>query len=180
MCQSPPPLPSPGNAQLSLAPLYFYSPFIHRMSLLLKQQTSITDYRLPDQGKQTSVFRFRLQRTSGSLPFPFFRLQQTYGNCRFLLVPFFAVVCLCRLYLYLYLYSAVSNGKRKPRRFSLIRLTSAHRANGSYPFANGLNGLAHLCLYLSVPKITGQYFSSPGKRACFLYDKTTVVNNEIA
>ncbi len=30
----------------------------------------------------------------------------------------------------------LSNGKRKPRRFSLIR----------YTFANGLNGLAHLCL----------------------------------
>jgi hypothetical protein len=43
--------------------------------------------------------------------------------------------------------------KRKPRRFSLSRLLFAHRATevcrlsicwGSYPFANGLNGLAHL------------------------------------
>jgi hypothetical protein len=59
----------------------------------------------------------------------------------------------------------MENEKRKPRRFSLIRLPFAHRAkncfsfcpfideetNGSYPFANGLNGLnglnilAHLC-----------------------------------
>jgi hypothetical protein len=38
------------------------------------------------------------------------------------------------------------NGKRKTRRFSLIRLPLTHRENGSYPFANGLNGLAHLCL----------------------------------
>ncbi len=42
------------------------------------------------------------------------------------------------------------NGKRKPRRFSLIHLSFAHRANGSlssYPFANGQNelkGLVHL------------------------------------
>ncbi len=42
------------------------------------------------------------------------------------------------------------NGKRKPRRFSLIHLPFAHRANGSlssYPFANwlnALNGLVHL------------------------------------
>jgi hypothetical protein len=39
------------------------------------------------------------------------------------------------------------NGKRKPGRFSLIGLPFAHPANGSYPFANGLNGLnglAHL------------------------------------
>ncbi len=43
--------------------------------------------------------------------------------------------------------TAVSNGKRKPRRFSLIRLPFVNRTNGSYPFANGLNGLAlaHLC-----------------------------------
>jgi hypothetical protein len=61
------------------------------------------------------------------------------------------------------------NGKRKPRRFSLIRLPFAHRANGSlsyvrmltngnYPFANGLNGLAHLWtihrLLLCSPKAT--------------------------
>jgi hypothetical protein len=59
----------------------------------------------------------------------------------------------------------MENGKRKPRRFSSIRLPFAHRAKNclsfcpfvdeetyeSYPFANGLNGLnglnilAHLC-----------------------------------
>ncbi len=38
------------------------------------------------------------------------------------------------------------NGKRKPRRLSLIHLLFAHRTNGSNPLANGLNGLAHLCL----------------------------------
>jgi hypothetical protein len=53
------------------------------------------------------------------------------------------------------------NGTRKPRRFSLIRLPLAHRANGfvvcpfvydetngRYPFANGLNELAHLRKYV--------------------------------
>ncbi len=45
------------------------------------------------------------------------------------------------VHIYLYIYSVVSNGKRKPRRFSLIHLSFAHRANGSYPFADGL---AHL------------------------------------
>jgi hypothetical protein len=36
-------------------------------------ETAIFDYCLPftDQGKQTSVFRFRLQQTNGSLPFPY-------------------------------------------------------------------------------------------------------------
>jgi hypothetical protein len=34
-------------------------------------ETAIVDYRLSfaDQGKQTSVFRFRLLQTNGSLPF---------------------------------------------------------------------------------------------------------------
>jgi hypothetical protein len=36
-------------------------------------ETAIIDYRLSfaDQGKQISVFRFRLQQTNGNLPFPF-------------------------------------------------------------------------------------------------------------
>jgi hypothetical protein len=36
-------------------------------------ETANVDYRLSfaDQGKQTSVFRFRLQQTNGSFPFPF-------------------------------------------------------------------------------------------------------------
>ncbi len=59
------------------------------------------------------------------------------------------------MYIHLFIYIPIyilpfqtENGKRKPRRFSLILLPFAHRANGSYPFANGLNGLeglGHLC-----------------------------------
>jgi hypothetical protein len=42
-------------------------------------ETAIVDYCLPfaEQGKQANVFRFRLQKTNRSLPFPFFHLQQT-------------------------------------------------------------------------------------------------------
>ncbi len=62
------------------------------------------------------------------------------------------------MYIDISIYAAVSNGKRKPRRFSLIRLPFAHlangslsfvrlfrRTNGSYPFANGLNGQNRTC-----------------------------------
>jgi hypothetical protein len=37
-------------------------------------ETAIVDYRLSfaEQGKKTSVFRFYLQQTNGSLSFPFF------------------------------------------------------------------------------------------------------------
>ncbi len=51
----------------------------------------------------------------------------------------------------------MGNGKWKTRRFSLIRLSFVHHAkgfglcrfaneetNGSYPFANGLNGFTYL------------------------------------
>jgi hypothetical protein len=48
-------------------------------------------------------------------------------------------------------YAAVLTGSReqKPRQFSLIHLPFAHLTNGSYPFAKGLNGLAHLWLRLT-------------------------------
>jgi hypothetical protein len=66
------------------------------------------------------------------------------------------------MYVYTYIYIAISNGKSKPRRFSLIRLPFAYltteicrlsvcwrKNKRSYPLANGLNGLnglAHLCV----------------------------------
>jgi hypothetical protein len=105
----------------------------HGLARLLKQQTSIIVYHLPaPQGIQTSVLRFPLQKTNGSLPF-----------------PFSIYIYICR-YLSLYIYTAVSNSKRKTEAhvFSLIHLPFAHCANGSYSFANGLcglNRLAHLC-----------------------------------
>jgi hypothetical protein len=53
-------------------------------------ETAIVDYHLSfaDQGKQTSVFRFRWQQTNGSLPFPFSVFSETNGNRRFSFVPF--------------------------------------------------------------------------------------------
>ncbi len=67
------------------------------------------------------------------------------------------------IYISLYVCAAVSNGKPKPRRFSFIRLpfSSCKRifflcpfvyeeTNGSFPFTNGLNGLAHLCVHSAV------------------------------
>jgi hypothetical protein len=71
------------------------------------------------------------------------------------------------IYIYIYLYLLLfqkKNGKRKPKRFSFIRLPFAHRTNGSLfcpfvyktkrklccPFANGLNGLARLCLKIVI------------------------------
>jgi hypothetical protein len=74
---------------------------------------------------------------------------------------------------YVYIYAAISNGNRKPRRFSVIQLPFARCANkrkfflsfadeetnGSYPFANGLNRLAHLresdeeCSFYEKPEV---------------------------
>jgi hypothetical protein len=107
---------------------------------LLKQQSSIIVHRLPTKenelsfsvsvsSKQTEVFRFC---------FPFAENKQ-------------------KLYMYM-LPFLTENGKRKPRRFSITCLPIAYRANaslsfvrlltkkkqnGSFPFANGLNGFAH-------------------------------------
>jgi hypothetical protein len=53
-------------------------------------ETANVDFYLSfaNQGKETSVFQFRLQQTNKNFPFSVFCLQQTYGTCRFLLVPF--------------------------------------------------------------------------------------------
>ncbi len=60
------------------------------------------------------------------------------------------------IYVCVYIYAAVSNVKRKAEAqesFSLIRFPFTHCVNGSYPFANwlnginGLNGLAHPIYY---------------------------------
>jgi hypothetical protein len=61
-------------------------------------EIAIVDCRLSfaNQGKQTSVFCFRLQQTNG--------------------------------------YMYISNGKLKPRQFSLIRLPFDHHANRSLSF----------------------------------------------
>ncbi len=95
---------------------------------------------------QPSKTNFRLQQTNGSLMFLFaiykrklpFSVSAVFSCecarwCGCVCVFVYMYIYLC---LYLYLYAAVSNGKRN--------LPFAHRVNESYPFANGLNGLAHL------------------------------------
>jgi hypothetical protein len=57
----------------------------HLWAHLLKQQSSIT-ISFADLRKQTSIFRFCLQKTKGS--FPFFRFQHTNRSCCFSLVLF--------------------------------------------------------------------------------------------
>jgi hypothetical protein len=102
-------------------------------------ETPIVDYSLStDQGKQTSIFLFRLQQTNRSWPFPFSVFSQQMESAIFCQFRF---VCVC-----IYFYSIViftftvyaaftnGNGKRKPRPFPLIRLPFADHANGSLSF----------------------------------------------
>jgi hypothetical protein len=62
------------------------------------------------------------------------------------------------IYISIYIYIDISNGKQKwkPRRFSLIYLPFAHRANGGFSYfrlftTNGLNGLNRLALLCAEP-----------------------------
>jgi hypothetical protein len=156
---------------------------------LLKQQSLITIYRLY-QAKRISVYRFHLQQRNRSVPFLFSAcgnptevaiFHQFLFLCLYIYICFsfniYTVYCIYiwktetvnfRIYIEkmeLNIYAAISNGKRKPRQFSLICLPFARRANAglsfasfvdeentvkyrSYGFANGLNGLnglARLC-----------------------------------
>jgi hypothetical protein len=72
---------------------------------LLKQQTSITVYHFADQGKQTSDFCFLLVPFSTHIHI---RKIELYINAH--------------IHLHIYIYTAISNGKQKPWRFSLIHL----------------------------------------------------------
>jgi hypothetical protein len=104
---------------------------IHRWTRLLKQQTSITACRLPT--KETK------------LPFSMFSVYTCLVHIRIHIYIYIYIYVHIRIhtytniYTYMYIYAPVSNGKRKPRRLSLIRLPFAHRANGSFvvcPFAD--------------------------------------------
>jgi hypothetical protein len=53
----------------------------------------------------------------------------------YLLSLLFSISFIFRKYMYT-VYAAVTKGKRKPRRFSLIHLQFAHRANGSLLFVH--------------------------------------------
>jgi hypothetical protein len=114
----------------------------HSWARLQKQHSSITVYHFPtkenrllfsvsNRSKQTEDchFLFRFAANKQKLPFSF------------TVVPFCLCVCVClysfcsKIYIYTVFisisYASVSNGKRKPRRFSLICFPFPHRANGS-------------------------------------------------
>jgi hypothetical protein len=80
----------------------------HRWAHLLKQQSSITFYRLPTKENKLSF------------SVCIFRLQQTNGNCRFLLYPRHVCVCLCVWGCLCVCVSVMGNPKGKPRQFSLF------------------------------------------------------------
>jgi hypothetical protein len=104
--------------------VHIYIRETHRWTCLLNSK-----HRLPfifaDQAKQTYVFHFPFAANLRKLPFSvyiYWMLTYTY------------VYLYIYIYLYLYICVAISNRKRKPRRFSLIRLPFAHCANGSSSF----------------------------------------------
>ncbi len=120
----------------------------HRRARLLKQQTSITVYRLPTKENKQKF------AVSG------FRIYIHWNGSIYIYI--YINMCIS-IYTVYKLPSQLENGKRKPRRFSFICLPFAHRANRSLLFVclftrnkqklsiywlnglNGLNGLAHLC-----------------------------------
>ncbi len=72
----------------------------------------IVNYRLSfaDQGKQTSVCRFRQEQTNGKCRFQFFPFFVCVGMCVFMYVYIYKYIY---LYSHLNFYAAVSNVKRK-------------------------------------------------------------------
>jgi hypothetical protein len=133
--------------------IYKLSEFFH----WIRAPLAFVDYRFSfaDLLKETSVFRFRLQQTNGSLPFPFSvcRKQKEVGIFCLFRFPFAEFRKLgdmktwrhedgdmktwrhrhgdMETWRYEDMDMESSNGKRKNRQFSLTRLPFAHRANGS-------------------------------------------------
>ncbi len=91
--------------------------------------TANVDYHLSfaDQGKQTIRFPYTVY-----IYIHILKRQHIYS------IDINIHVCVCVyvcIHIYIYnIYAAISTGKRKPRRFSLILLFFAHYANGSLPF----------------------------------------------
>ncbi len=115
---------------------------LHRWARLLKQQMSITVYRLPTR---KTKLRFPLAENKQKLVVSIFCLQQTNGNFHFMLVPYipiryFFLYLYMLLLQYMYIYTEnktnrkrklpfiATNGKWTPRRISLIRWPFAHHA----------------------------------------------------
>jgi hypothetical protein len=105
-------------------------------------ETANVDYCLlfADQGKQTYVSRYPFAENKWKFAifrFPFAenkRKQPFSVSSVFHLHIYICIETAAYIYGYPYIYAAVSSGKREPRRFFLVRLRFAHRANGSSSF----------------------------------------------
>ncbi len=102
------------------------------------EETAIVDNtsQFADQGKQTSIFSFRLLQTKGSWSFPF-----SVCNKQTEVAVFrqFCFVCICKWKTEIYIFIC-SRFKRKmeAQAISLICLSFAHRANRSLLFGHFL------------------------------------------
>jgi hypothetical protein len=109
--------------------------------------TANVEYRLSfaDQGKQTSAFRFPYIYIYWNDSIYIYICNYIYKDID---ISRYRCVYISRVYIYIYLYiyvylstyvykdiyAAISNGKRKPRRFFLILLPLTYRVNGSLSF----------------------------------------------
>jgi hypothetical protein len=100
----------------------------HRWARLRKQQTSITVYRLLTK--------------ENKLPFPLSIFSKNMLKWKHI---FTYIYIYMYIYMYIYIYPYIyiymllfqtENGRRKPRLFSLIRLSFAHHADGSLSFSH--------------------------------------------
>ncbi len=131
-----------------------------RWARLLKQQTSITVYRLPTKENKLpfSVFvssAFCIYRILYIL-----KRQHTYNKQIYIYRELMYIHMYIYLYFYLYICCHFQRENGSQGNFPQSILPFAHRAyrsfvvcpsvyeetNGSYPFANDLNRLVHLCL----------------------------------
>ncbi len=161
---------------IDLFPCMYYCSFIkmgfyHRWPRLLTQQTSITGtvYRLPTKGKQTSVCRKQTEDCRVHCPYTMYWNGSIY------------------LYLYLYyiyIYTSVSNGNWSQGNFpypftvcssckrKVVVCPFVYEETNRIPFANALNGLAHLCFLhmYSAPRTT-----VPQTQNSFKHDQSDLI-----
>jgi hypothetical protein len=115
----------------------------HRWALLLKQQTSITFDRLLT--KETNFcFPFPVAANKRKFAISAFRIYVYEKYTYYYITERIYIYIYTYIYIYryiyiyiqihIYIYTSISNGKWKPRHFSLIRLPFAHCTNGSLSF----------------------------------------------
>ncbi len=112
----------------------------HRWARLRKQQSSITVDGLPNKENKlsfsvSSVFRIYIyiyiyEKRNYQYIYVYIHISKYISTYLYIYI----YILYIHIYIYIDRYTAVSNGKQKIRRFSLIRLPFAHRANGSLSF----------------------------------------------